>query len=1162
MPAVTASGPPVTGCAALAFDPTIAFVPETSASDSPTGLHVDLHFPQEDKLSGLATANLKNAVVTLPQGMTVNPSSADGLKGCSAAQIGLQPAPDQVQTLAIERPLAHTFTLEFEGHATTVLPAEASAAEVQTALEALPGLGAGQVSVSAVSGGWVVEFTGARTGRESPLIGGSVSENAVQRVVAIGTGGSFNLSLGADSTEAKATGDLLGPGTGSGELSEHSPTITGVKVSSGAFEVGQSISGAGIPGGTTITAVEPEAETLTMSAPAEKTGSDVALTAGSDAITDLSTTTDFLVGEAVSGVGIPAGSVITAIKSGVVILSADATAGGTGVALSASLPYNASDALVREALEDLPGIGAGNVAVSGGFEEDIVSGARDPYTVTFVDHLAGKEVEEMTATSALTGSGAGVHITSQPASAQPLAVATTQQAGGAPHFSPEAPTCPNASKIGNVEVITPLLEKPLPGSVYLAQPFENPFGSAEHPGGSLLALYIVVNDPERGIVVKLAGHAEVGGEPGGGAGLTEGQFRATFENNPQLPVEDVKFHSELPLAHNEGLFGGTRAPLTTPPTCGRYTTSSVLTPWSAPASGPPATPSSSFEVTEGAGGSACVTTVAEEPNDPGFTAGTFTPIAGAYSPFVLNLSREDGSQPLTALSVTLPPGLTGKLAGIEQCPQADIEQAERRSGEGEGKLEQEHPSCPSASEVGTATVGAGSGAPYYVKDGIDPATGEPNSFSGRAYLAGPYNGSAPCAIGSAECAPFSVVVVTPAVAGPFDLGTVVVRSGLYINPDTAQVTAKSGPIPTSLDGIPLDVRSIAIELTRSQFTLNPTSCEKMPVTGIAFGESSQAAISAPFQVGGCTGLQFKPTFTVSTQGQTSKADGASLTVKVTENPGEANIHKVDLQLPIQLPSRLTTLQKACTAAQFEANPAGCPEGSDIGMATALTPLLSVPLAGPAYLVSHGGAAFPDVEFVLQGDGVEIVLDGGTDIKNGITYSKFETVPDEPISSFETVLPQGPHSALGTDLPASAKYRLCGQNMTIPTTITGQNGSVFKQETKIEVEGCSKTLRLVSKKLGPAGKTLTLSVEVPAAGKLTASGRGLKSTSKTATARQIVSLSVSLAKADAAKIAKHKSVKVKVNLTFAPSSGKKLTTSFAATYKAKAAKKSKSSKKKG
>jgi hypothetical protein len=331
----------------------------------------------------------------------------------------------------------------------------------------------------------------------------------------------------------------------------------------------------------------------------------------------------------------------------------------------------------------------------------------------------------------------------------------------------------------------------------------------------------------------------------------------------------------------------------------------------------------------------------------------------------------------------------------------------------------------------------------------------------------------------------------------------------------------------------------------------------MAVSGTIFGESSptslsEAPVSSSFQVGGCNGLKFAPQFSASTQSKTSKADGASLTTKFSYPApftSYANIAKVKVELPKQLPSRLTTLQKACTAKVFEADPASCPAASVVGTVRASTPLLASPLTGPAYFVSRGNEAFPQLIVVLQGEnGLVIDLVGNTFIsKSGITSTTFAHVPDVPASSFELTLPEGKYSAL------AANTSLCpaASQLVIPIEIVAQNGAVIHQSTKIEVEGCSKTLRLVSKKLGPAGKTLTLSVEVPAAGKLTASGRGLKSTSKTATARQIVSLSISLAKGNAAKIAKHKSVKVKVSLSFAPSSGKKLTTSVAATYKGKA-----------
>ena len=564
--------------------------------------------------------------------------------------------------------------------------------------------------------------------------------------------------------------------------------------------------------------------------------------------------------------------------------------------------------------------------------------------------------------------------------------------------------CPDGSKIGTAEIQTPLLDHPVKGGVYLATQGSNPFGS-------LLAIYIALDDPVSGVVVKLAGKIEP--DP------VTGQLKTTFLNNPQLPFDNL----------NVDLSGGSRAPLTTPLSCGAYTTTSDMTPWSTPEGGD-VFPADTFQISTGANNGPCVANEAQEPNTPSFEAGTTTPLAGSYSPLVLKLTRENGSQRLGALNVTLPPGLTGRLAGVAECSDAQLVQAMGRNQPGQGSLEQSGPSCPQSSEVGTITTGVGSGSPLFV--------------GGHAYLAGPYEG-----------APLSIAIVAPAVAGPFDLGNVVVRSGLFINPSTAQVTVKSDPIPTILAGIPLDIRSIAIAINRPQFTLNPTSCEPMSVNGQAVSTQNQTvAVSNRFQVGGCQGLPFKPSFKASTQGKTSKANGASLTVKVAQQPGEANLHKVSLTLPTVLPARLTTLQKACTEAQFAANPAGCPAGSFIGTAKAVTPILSVPLTGPAILVSHGGAAFPDVVFLLQGNErggtIRIDLDGRTDIKKGVTYSRFETVPDAPITSFETVLPQGPHSVL------AATGNLCTSKLAMPTQLVGQNGAQLNQTTKITVTGCPKT----------------------------------------------------------------------------------------------------------
>jgi hypothetical protein len=651
--------------------------------------------------------------------------------------------------------------------------------------------------------------------------------------------------------------------------------------------------------------------------------------------------------------------------------------------------------------------------------------------------------------------------------------------------------CPESSKVGTLVARTPLLEEVIEGSVYLAAPHENPFGS-------LLALYIVAKARQRGVLIKQAGEVK--------ADSSTGQLTATFAGLPPLPYSSFEFD----------LREGPRAPLVTPQTCGTYATEVKLYPFSNP--GVATERSADFTISSGADGGACAASEGGLPNSPDLMAGTVSPVAGVFSPLVFEVSREDGSQHLGSINGTLPEGVLGDLAGVAYCSDAQIAAAAARRDEGEGAVEQGSPSCPESSQVGVVNITAGAGSQPYV-------------VQGKAYLAGPYKN-----------APLSLAIITPAIAGPFDLGTVVVRVALYINPSTAQISAVSDPLPTILDGIPLDIRSVSLEMNRAGFTFNPTSCEPMSITGQAVSTLGQTAgLSNRFQVGGCAGLPFKPALSTSTAGKASKADGASLSVKLSQKSGEADIHKVDLALPIELPSRLSTLQQACSEAQFNTNPAGCPPGAFIGTAMATTPILNVPLAGPAVLVSHGGAAFPDVEFLLQADErgsvIQINLDGKTDIKKGITYSRFETVPDAPISSFETNLTEGPHSILGVNLPASAKFSLCGQKLSIPATITGQNGAVVSQSTPVAVTGCSTTLSFTH---SVEKRTVTLSVYAPAAGKLTASGKGLTTVSKTAKGQEKVTVTL--------KQKKTGKLKTAVKVLFKPSKGKQQTKTTKLTLK--------------
>jgi len=533
-------------------------------------------------------------------------------------------------------------------------------------------------------------------------------------------------------------------------------------------------------------------------------------------------------------------------------------------------------------------------------------------------------------------------------SCTPAQIGLTSPVGTTPMRTTAAPAaCPDAAKIGTVEVDTPLLDHPLPGSIYVATPYDNPFQS-------LLAIYLAVNDPESGVVIKLAGHVEIG---------AEGQLTTTFAENPQMPFDDFKLD----------FFGGPRAALKTPAVCGTYTTTSTLTPWSAPESGPPATPSDSYQITTAPGGGSCPTSVDQLPNNPAFEAGTESPLAGAFSPFVLNLRRNDGSQQFSSLTVTPPPGLLGKLAGIPYCPDSALTAAAGKTG----LAEKATSSCPAASEVGVVNVGAGAGpSPYYVQ--------------GRAYLAGPYKG-----------APLSLAIITPAVAGPYDLGTVVVRSALEVDPFTAQITVKSDPIPTELKGIPLDVRSIAVKMSRSQFTVNPTNCEAMSVGGsLTTTLGRTAALVNRFQVGGCKNLGFQPRLKIGLEGGTKRNRFPALKAVLTypKKGKYANIARAQVGLPPSMFLEQGHIGAVvCTRPQLAA--AQCPPGSIYGRVKAWSPLLDKPLVGPVYLGVGFGHTLPDLVAELKGQ-IRVLVHARIDTtKQKGLRSTFEFVPDAPVSRF-------------------------------------------------------------------------------------------------------------------------------------------------------------------
>ena len=534
--------------------------------------------------------------------------------------------------------------------------------------------------------------------------------------------------------------------------------------------------------------------------------------------------------------------------------------------------------------------------------------------------------------------------------------------------SNDAPTCPASSRLGSVEIETPVLDETLQGDVFLAKQNENPFDS-------LLALYISVKGP--GFNLKLPGKIEVDSNTG--------QLTTVVTDNPQLPFEHLSLN----------LNGGPFAALSLPRACGTYVTKTEFTSWSG---GAPVISESPFQVNEGCdtGGFA-----------PGFQAGTVDPAAGGFSPFVLRITRNDGEQNLAKLTATLPQGLLAKLAGVPLCGDAQAATG----------------ACPAGSQVGSVTVGAGSGTnPLYVP--------QPGKAPTAAYLAGPYKG-----------APYSMVVKVPAQAGPFDLGTVTVRNALNVDPSTAQVTAVSDPLPQILQGIPIAYRSVQVEVNRPEFTLNPTNCDKKAVTSRLTSTTGQTADpSARFRATECGELGFGPSLQIAFKGGMKRTGNPALTATLKAPKGDANIAKTTVVLPKSEFIDNAHINNPCTRVQFNEN--ACPASSILGTATATSPLLDQPLSGPVYFRSNGGEReLPDLVADLNGP-IHVTLVGFIDSKKGGVRTRFQNVPDAPVSKFVLKMKGGKQGLIQNS------RNLCSFTPKAKVQMTGQNGKPHNFAAKI------------------------------------------------------------------------------------------------------------------
>jgi hypothetical protein len=573
------------------------------------------------------------------------------------------------------------------------------------------------------------------------------------------------------------------------------------------------------------------------------------------------------------------------------------------------------------------------------------------------------------------------------------------------HYHTNLPVeCPDASKIGTVEIQTPSLPaNSINGNVYVGAPLKN--GPGVFETGEQFRIFIYGFSERYGVNVRLEGAVK--------PNAATGQLTTVVAENPQATFRNFRLH----------FFGGDKGILTSPPTCGTNTTTTEFTPWS----GNPDhnTPRTNTDMTSVPGGGNCPKNLGERKFTPSYTAVSDSTAAAKYSPFKVHIGREDGQQEIKAVNVTLPKGLVGRLAGIPYCGEAEIAAAAASSG----KAQQASPSCSSNSAVGSVVTKAGTG-------------NAPLSLNGTAYLAGPYKG-----------APLSLAIITPAVSGPFDLGTVVVRVALNINPLTAQVNAVSDPIPNVFGGVKLDLRSIDLDMNRHQFMLNPTNCAAQATAGTINGGGSNPAnsanwssyaVSAPYQATGCKGLGFKPTFHARISGPTTRAKNPQIRVVVKARKGDANIARTALNLPHSLFLDQGHIKTVCTRVQLAAKE--CPKNSVYGHASASSPLLKQKLKGPVYLVSSKHK-LPDLLADLRGQ-INIQLDGVISSKHGGLKTVFNNTPDVPLKTFVLNMRGGKKSLLQNST------NLCKTPQLAILNMKGQNGKTVKNNRlRLNVASC-------------------------------------------------------------------------------------------------------------
>jgi hypothetical protein len=1037
------------GCGSVPFAPTVSVTPNTTKRDTPDGIALDLHVPQDETPSKIATANLKQAVLTLPEGMSLDPSAANGLQACTDTQFGQ------------------------DTNAAVTCPAASIVGSAEILTPVLPAALKGSIYVGQPQAGNRYRiFVNAENAASGVVIRlkGSVAANAdTGQLTATFEDepqlpfSDLKLNFNTGQSALFANPLQCGAAATSAGLTPYSAETASTAAS--AFTVDGNGSGGACVNPTPFAAATSASLTSTVAGAGtnlsfsltredgEQTLGALTATLPAGLLADLSNVTLCLQPEAA------AGTCTEASRIGTVAVSAGAGSnplplagtvyltgpyGGDPFGLSIVVPaiagpYNLGTVVVRAkvdlntvtgvltiATDPLPTIVEGiplrlkaltvDIDRSGLLENptscqaSAIAGSlsstaaqtqpfSNPVQFTGCEALAFAPTLSIVPTSVQRDASTGLEASiGLPANSSDLRGATVQLPAGLslnPAFANGLQACTDAQLAQGSESPVGCPQASVVGTVEIQTPLlptrlsgsvyiGQPL-SSEPESGEEYRLFLDAENSTYGLSVRLIGLVK--------ANTATGQLTVSFPDAPPIPFTTLK----LDLA------GAASTPLSNSAECGRAPFLGTLTSTSEAT----ATAEAAYTVGEGAEATPC-----QSPAPFDLTQSTLSQpnAAAANSSFTLALARADGQQYLSSVKTTLPAGLIGRIASVTPCTQASANAG----------------ACSAASQIGTAEIAAGTGA-------------APLELPGSVYLTEGYGG-----------APFGLSIAIPAESvGPFDFGTVVARAKVEIDAHTARVTVTTDALPTILGGVPLRLRALTVDLQRPGFMLNPTSCAAAATESLLTSTLGVTqAISTPLEVSACGSLPFAPSLTASASTH-SKQGGAGLDVElVAAGEHQANIASVTTTLPLQLPARLNTLQKACAESVFLAGPANCPRESLVGHAAVSTPVLADPFTGPAYLVADGGAGFPDLDLVLAGDGVRLTLAGNTTIKRGAITATFPSVPDVPMSHFSLLLPEGPYSVL------SANGDLCSETLTMPTTITAHNGSRLTQQTVISVPGCS------------------------------------------------------------------------------------------------------------